>query len=438
MRRHRASGSILLGGLVVVGLFDHGNPGLLKAEGPQTVTPAPQRTAVDPAAALTQALQTNPVTAPYRFSVRPAGRQLALSGRVGSKQVHDAAIRTAIELGVSVRDDLTIDTTESYRAALRSGPVVAPTSSVYVYPPPLFGRLDDPFYGFEPPLVTYPPFAGAVAAREPINLAALNNAADPTQGALPNTVQMTLDANGVATLRGRVPTLAARVAIGQEVARVRGISQVVNLLDVGPPASGPADPDTPPPPPTPARPAAPSNPSTPPPPRPGLGAEDLSPVDRAAAPIDVDPLGRRVSEALARRPALRDAGTIQVSARDGVVTLTGRTPSAYEAMLAFRAAQQTPGVRDVVDRIEFPLPDVDQTNPLRAKARPDDLEPYLLSHVRRQLGDLAHVDQIRVRGETLEIHGTVARAGDTPRVEAALRSIPLLRGFRLESQFTAE
>jgi len=378
------------------------------------------------------------VTAPYRFTVRSAGRQLALSGRVGSKQVHDAAVRTAIDLGISVRDDLTIDTTESYRAALRGGPVVVPTTSIYVYPPPLFGRLDDPFYGFEPPLVTYPPFAGSVAAREPLNLAALNNAADPMQGALPNTVQMTLDANGVATLRGRVPTLAARVAIGQEVARVRGISQVVNLLDVGPPANGPVAPDTPPPPPTPARPTTPSTPAVPPPPRPGLGAEDLSPVDRAAAPIEVEPLGRRVSEALARRPALRDAGAIQVSARDGVVTLTGRTPSAYEAMLAFRAAQQTPGVRDVVDRIEYPLPDVDQTNPLRAKARPDDLEPYLLSHVRRQVGDLAHVDQVRVRGDTLEIHGTVARAGDTPRVEAALRSTPLLRGFRLETQFTAE
>jgi hypothetical protein len=107
-------------------------------------------------------------------------------------------------------------------------------------------------------------------------------------------------------------------------------------------------------------------------------------------------------------------------------------------MLAFRAAQQTPGVRDVVDKLEFPVPDADQPNPLRTKGRPSDVEPYLLAQIRRQVGDLAHVDTVHVRGDTLEIRGTVARAEDTPRVEATLRSIPLLRGFRLEPDFVTD
>ena len=107
-------------------------------------------------------------------------------------------------------------------------------------------------------------------------------------------------------------------------------------------------------------------------------------------------------------------------------------------MLAFRAAEQTPGVKSVNDRLTFDLPDVDRPNPLRQKGRPEELEPYLLSHVRRQVGDLAHIDRVEVRGNSVEIRGTVAREDDAARVEAALRSIPLLRGFRLEPRFVAE
>jgi hypothetical protein len=52
-------------------------------------------------------------------------------------------------------------------------------------------------------------------------------------------------------------------------------------------------------------------------------------------------LARRVSEALARRPALADH-PIKVSEHDGIVTLAGRAPTIEEALIAFRAAQQTP------------------------------------------------------------------------------------------------
>ena len=35
----------------------------------------------------------------------------------------------------------------------------AGSAPYFVYPPPLFGRVDDPFFGFEPPLVSFPPWA---------------------------------------------------------------------------------------------------------------------------------------------------------------------------------------------------------------------------------------------------------------------------------------
>jgi hypothetical protein len=153
--------------------------------------------------------------------------------------------------------------------------------------------------------------------------------------------------------------------------------------------------------------------------------------------VDGDPLTRRVADAITRRPVLASS-RIKVTAHDGAITLTGHAPTSYEAMLAFRAAQQTPGVREVIDKLEFPLPDTDEKSPLRTKGRPEDVEPYLLSQVRRQVGDFAHIDAVHLRGDTLEVRGTVARLADTPRVEATLRSIPLLRGIRLEPSFVTE
>src|SRR5206468_2507485 len=136
---------------------------------------------------------------------------------------------------------------------------------------------------------------------------------------------------GVAVLRGTVATEADRVAVGQRLAQVPGVTAVINQLEV-------RGEETPPPPPTPsgdaktaAEPFAP-----PPPPRPE--------GQRAAAPAHDPALGRRLEQALARRPGL-EAGSVRATARDGVVTLEGAVPTVYEAMLAYRAVQQTPGVR---------------------------------------------------------------------------------------------
>ncbi len=148
-------------------------------------------------------------------------------------------------------------------------------------------------------------------------------------------------------------------------------------------------------------------------------------------------LTRRVIESLKRRPAL-STQPIQVRSSGDGVMLSGKVPSAYEAMLAYRAAQQTPGVRDVVDRLEFPIPDEDHPNPLTRKGRPEDIEPYVLAQMTRHLGDLAHIDSVRARGDHLEIRGTLLDAADKDRVLAILRSIPVLHGFTLDPALTAD
>jgi hypothetical protein len=148
-------------------------------------------------------------------------------------------------------------------------------------------------------------------------------------------------------------------------------------------------------------------------------------------------LTRRVADALARRTPL--AGLpIAVQSRGDVVTLTGKVPSAYEAMLVYRTVEQIPGVREIADQLKFQVPDENHPNPLRQKGRPEDLEPYLTSQIRRHVGELAHVDRVRVRGDILEIQGMLPDGEDPNRVQAILRSMPLLRDFRLEPVFHAE
>ena len=59
-------------------------------------------------------------------------------------------------------------------------------------------------------------------------------AADGPTGPTPSdgTVEMTIDASGRAVLRGTVPTLEDRIALGQRVARSPDVTEVVNLLKV--------------------------------------------------------------------------------------------------------------------------------------------------------------------------------------------------------------
>ncbi|MHB1561126.1 MAG: BON domain-containing protein, partial [Isosphaeraceae bacterium] len=157
----------------------------------------------------------------------------------------------------------------------------------------------------------------------------------------------------------------------------------------------------------------------------------------AVAALDHQTLTRRVIEAMKRRPVV--AGQpVQVRSAGDSVSLSGQVASAYEAMMAFRAAQQTPGVREVVDRLEFPVPDENHPNPLTRRGRPEDIEPYLAAQMARHLGDLAHVDTVKARGNHLEVRGTLLDAADQSRVLAILRSIPVLHGFTIDANLTAD
>jgi hypothetical protein len=250
-------------------------------------------------------------------------------------------------------------------------------------------------------------------------------------------VEMTIDPRGCAVLRGTVPTLADRIAIGQKIAQTPGVTEVLNLLQVAVKTSGEIPPPPPPQPgvvvPAPAVPPPAGAPVPVPGPAPG--------ADAAAAPqaivVDGGALSERLSQAFLRRPAL--AGLpIRVTVRDGVATLSGKVPTVYEAMVAFRVVEQTPGIHDVIDRLEFVVPDGERQNPLIKQGRPEDIEPYLFAQVRRNIGDLAHIDRVRVLGDTIELHGTLAHAEDRPRLDAILRSIAVLRGFHLDPHFDVE
>jgi osmotically-inducible protein OsmY len=493
------------------------------ALGQQAVPPrAADNPQFRPEVIMTRALRSNPLTAPYAIGAIWQDGTVILAGRVGTKQVHDAAVQMAIAFGFKFRDDLVIDTAETMRVAMSATPsmtgygMLAPnvSSSYYVYPQPLFGWLDDPFFGMQPPVVSFAPWwrprrdvpmvgpagarpmvpptaAGAVGAQAYPNappatpVGAQGFAPSPMVGGqtappgaagameLPpakGDIEITVDANGQVFLRGVVASQEVAREIEQTAWSVPGVSRVITQFQVKPRHSGAVAHDEPPPSPQPIpgqvdsgmvpprrdpaaagiefdRTPAPPQPAPPAPPGPdpvpqapaaGRAPQaDAGPAPLAVSALDPHRLTRRVVDALTRRPALRSQ-EIKVGTTGDAVTLAGKVATAYEAMLAFRAAQQTPGVRDVIDGLEFVVPDEDHPNPLVRKGRPEDIEPYVTAQMSRHLGDIAHIDSVKARGDHLEIRGTLLNAADKDRVLAILRSIPVLHGFQLDSTLTAD
>ena len=409
-----------------------------------------------PDAIVLSAIRANPYTAPYPITAAWCNGTVVLAGRVGTSVIHDMAVRTVIDLGYPVRDDLVIDTAEAHRVAVAQavgGPWSSPAAGLlvgsapyFVYPPPLFGRLDDPFFGFEPPLVSFPPWATSgnpdSRVRQPV---------PREQAPIKGNLQLTVDMAGQVYLSGVVASELDKQVIENEARNTPGVAQVFSDLRVATqtqPTSA-----TPPPPPEPVlRPDVQERPN---PPHPEVIPQPAQPEPKAALAPRPEPeprtpvmpdlamardgqrLTRRVDDALARRAPL--AGLpISVQSRGDVVTLAGKVPTAYEAMLAYRTVEQTPGVREIADQLQFQVPDENHPNPLRQKGRPEDLEPYLTSQIRRHVGELAHVDRVRVRGDILEIQGTLPNGEDPNRLQAILQSMPLLRDFRLEPLFHPE
>lgn len=160
-----------------------------------------------------------------------------------------------------------------------------------------------------------------------------------------------------------------------------------------------------------------------------------TPSDASLVIGDNQPLTRRVIERLVKRPMLASLPVSLESHRDSV-TIAGRVPSCYEAMLIHRTVENTPGVRELVDRLEYQAPDENDSNPLVEKGRPDDVEPYLTYHIRRKVGGLAHVDPVLVNADVVQIRGTVLNVEDKDHVETVIKSIPVLRGFRVKTVLT--
>lgn len=386
------------------------------------------------------ALRADPLVAPYPILVSWQDGKVSLTGKVGTKTVYDLAIRSVIDTGIPFRESLVIDTAETYRVAQAAtmqgvGPGnfqgLGTSPLPYIYPPPLFGRVDDPFFGLEPPVVSFPawwgwrpanpnetvarPSEAPVATQTPPASQSAPTANPSTDAPVLGRARIWMDAYGRVFLRGVVASEQIKDAIEQEAASVPGVADVINELTV---ENSSAIPEPPP----------------PPQPNPPADAVKGGLKEPKALRPSAPPLSDQVAKALSRRPAKADQ-SVHVAISGDTVTLSGKVSSAYEAMLAFRAAQQTPGVNQVVDQLEFPLPDDDSTNPLIQKGRPEDVRPYLAEHIRKNLGDSAHLDRIELRGDVLEIHGSITHVEDRKRIAAILRSIPILRGFQIESSF---
>lgn len=482
MSRQRTCGAMLRTGAALAGCWGllsvaAGSAGDLAsaAQVPQAAQAPPQAVAADPKVVLIEALGREALTAPFFFEVRQDRGRLFLEGRVGSRLVHDAAIQTAFGLGIQVVDNLIIDTAAPRRVAtvttaVPASPLTgfpsASASTLYPYPAPLFGPPIDPFWGYEAPLITYPPWWQALSAQRTREVIgdALAAGVPVAQAVAPaaelevpqGNVAMSLDPMGYARLTGKVPSAEARAGIVAKVTQMQGVVGVIDRLVVDQAAGGPVagvSPEAPaaaiPPPPAPGRidggpagnPAV--DPTAPPPPRP-------VPFDQQVKPAAVQPtqagmrppglasasapaLAEQVRTAIESQPALVGSG-VGVTAAGDTVTLSGEVPGAYEAMRAFLAAQATPGVGRVIDVMRFTPPQAGRVNPLIERGEASEVAHYLEAQIARQCGRGLSDARVEVNGSTLRVAGQVGTEAERQRVEAILRSMPILRGFTQQVQ----
>lgn len=219
-----------------------------------------------PDAVVLSAIRANPLTAPYAITAAWRNGTVVLAGRVGTSVIHDMAVRTAIDLGYPVRDDLIIDTAEAHRVAVAqaaggpwspaAGGSLAGSAPYFVYPPPLFGRVDDPFFGFELPLVSFPPlstFTNPDPTVRQVGMAQGTVPGAPGPGAtgfqeapgtaqqqplpreqapIKGNLQLTVDVAGQVHLSGVVASELDKQIIEDEARNTPGVSQVFSELRV--------------------------------------------------------------------------------------------------------------------------------------------------------------------------------------------------------------
>ena len=458
------------------------------------------------------ALRANPLTAPYPIAVSWRDGVVVLLGRVGTKQVHDAAVQMAIACGFPFRDDLVIDTAETFRVAMSATPsmtgygALAPnlSASYYVYPQPLFGWLDDPFFGMEPPLVSFAPWwrnrlpvpmagpngAGPSGAN-PIAVPQGGGQAAPNPGSVPvpgpaaagnapggaenpavapdgaanpfqpppakGDVEITVDASGQVFLRGVVASEEIAREIEQTAWSVPGVTRVVTQFQVKPQRAAMAGQEAPPPLPQPVvgrgrgprtgpsrggsmrphprrfLPRPPSHPSR-------TSPRTLPQPFRLPNPPAIS-CGRPGSRSGSRAGSSTRSGSaplwpvmpIEVRTTGDAVMLSGQVPFGLRGHARLSGGPADPRRPRRRRSPGVPRPRRGPSQPLVQKGRPEDIEPYLTAQMSRHVGDLAHIDSVRARGDHLEIRGTLLDAADKDRVLAILRSIPVLHGFRLDA-----
>jgi CBS domain-containing protein len=79
-----------------------------------------------------------------------------------------------------------------------------------------------------------------------------------------------------------------------------------------------------------------------------------------------------VMQQVLRRTLMLEAGTVDATVDDGVVTLVGRTARRTTALAAVGLAEAVAGVTEVVDRLAF---DIDDTLPPDGNSEPADRDP---------------------------------------------------------------
>lgn len=121
-----------------------------------------------------------------------------------------------------------------------------------------------------------------------------------TVGLPESSVQVQVE-KGWVTLRGEVNWAFQRHVITRTISHMRGVTGVANLIEVG-------------------------------------------------GNVAADDIGEKISKAL-RRHAEREANHIGVTAREGIVTLTGKVGSYAERSAARGAAWSAPGVHAVIDNL---------------------------------------------------------------------------------------
>jgi osmotically-inducible protein OsmY len=372
--------------------------------------------------AILDALGRDPAIAGYAIDTSMRRGRVVLRGRVGTHAVHNLAVQTAMSVTPAIDDELVIDTGEIFRRQpavvtgpvavgmvpggvagpqLTSGWIAAPPG--YIYPPPLLGRIDDPFFGLEPPVISYPPWWGRLTAVRRAGLVRgpagrVEQPAAPSAPADSRTLEMDLDEQGVATVRGRVASDEEKTAVIEQLERTPGVKRVVDQIEVG----------------------------APPPPEPGNPLEEEVPKTPEKASEKASGLD----------PEARDAGPV-VRVVDGVAHLSGRVESVVEAMRRYREAEAHPEVRRVDDRLEFPPPSGRGKNPLLEVVPRGDVTRYLEAQLRRHLGEAAEVNEVRFEGDSLVVRGTVADVAGRLRALAVVRTMAILRGIDVEPSFAA-